>query len=338
MVLLLLVSTPLLFASSVRRIHDASFATPYAVIPVFIYCLTVFAITYVNHNISWLFLLLAFLISIITATISHANIRNNHQYVMGYSGPVNSISSSNSQSQEPVYQQRVEPTLFASQNQFADQNLVTAQSQSLEKQIEHNNGTAHHLSSEYSENVQDGNWNNGLVRWFFANQLVSIIALSATFVFIFILAIISISNDKEPSQEKPINTSQMNEQRSHKVEMPDGFFLMLDQNEALTIGWQGSTNSRENVWSAITGKGDLDCFEVMFSQRDKYRTMQVSVKNKNEYYADFSPIDTPKLISSIALKNRFQLCGYEFMLKGTQGKLKESKKYSAYISNKLLLN
>jgi len=128
---------------------------------------------------------------------------------------------------------------------------------------------------------------------------------------------------KHPETEKP-------KQRNNKIEMPDSFWVMLDQNDALTIGWQGDYQKDGEIWSALTAKGDKDCFEINFTIRDEYRAMRVAVKNQGDYYADFSPVDTKKLIQSIANRDKFKLCGYEFSLKGTQAKLRNNKKYDSF--------
>jgi len=83
----------------------------------------------------------------------------------------------------------------------------------------------------------------------------------------------------------------------------------LDEYDALTIGWQGDLTSDSKIWSAITAQGDQDCVEIKFSVRDEYRTMKVQVKNQGDYYADFSPVEPPKIIQSIALRDKFTLCG-----------------------------
>ena len=42
---------------------------------------------------------------------------------------------------------------------------------------------------------------------------------------------------------------------------------MLDQNDALTIAWQGDLLEDGELWSAITGKGDADCLNLRFSRQ-----------------------------------------------------------------------
>ncbi|MCW9017762.1 MAG: hypothetical protein OQJ89_12400, partial [Kangiellaceae bacterium] len=59
--------------------------------------------------------------------------------------------------------------------------------------------------------------------------------------------------------------------------------------------------------------------------------IKVTSKNRGDYYADFSPVDTKALIEAIAKRDRFKLCGYEFSLKGTQAKLMVKKKYAEYL-------
>jgi hypothetical protein len=147
-----------------------------------------------------------------------------------------------------------------------------------------------------------------------------------------------------PSAEDQIMPNQLvnqvetsSRQRLNKIEMPDSFWLMHDQHNAITLAWQGETVAKGQVikegdyWSALTAVGDKSCAELVFSRDSRFRSQQVVMKNQGDYYADFSPVDSKAIIEAIALKSRFNLCGYEFSLKGTQAILMSHKKYADYL-------
>jgi hypothetical protein len=48
-------------------------------------------------------------------------------------------------------------------------------------------------------------------------------------------------------------------------------------------------------------------------------------------FADFSPLDTQQLIQLIAFKRSFNLCDYDFSLKGSQAALGKHHAYAPYV-------
>jgi len=185
-----------------------------------------------------------------------------------------------------------------------------------------------HAKAEFNQTQQNTTWEHQLGDWFKNNQKVTL--LVSSIIIVVVISLISLSVfDETPELVKGVTEQPLIEQqkkRNNKIEMPDSFWVMLDQYDALTIGWQGDYRKDGEIWSAITAQGDKDCFEINFTIRDQYRAMKVTVKNQGDYYADFSPIDTKRLIQSIANRDKFKLCGYEFSLKGTQAKLRNNKK------------
>jgi ABC-type multidrug transport system fused ATPase/permease subunit len=316
--LLLLVCVPAIFASSVRRIHDAGFAKIISTLPPLIFILCVIGITYITHNASWFLLVLAALITLAIATISNARVRHNNQYIMGYSGPVDLSIAVNKAPAHHYHHERIEPTLATkSGNQLLNDSSIVADNS---------------LNIRHSVVNQTLSWEQNLGLWFKANQKVTLIF--CTTLLVLIIGSISLGLfDKEVNPVTKIAQKinpQETKMRNNKIEMPDSFWVMLDQHDALTIGWQGDYQKEGEIWSALTATGDKDCFEIAFAIKDRYRTMKVTIKNQGDYYADFSPIDTKQLIRSIANRDKFKLCGYEFSLKGTQAKLRNNKKYDSY--------
>jgi hypothetical protein len=327
MVILILTTSPILASSSVRRIRDAGFAAPLAAIPLVVYWLNLFGITYIEHSSRWALLVLATITTIAMATISNARVRHNHSYQMGYDGPVNLNVEKNS----VVNRDRIEPTIAGHKN---SQGQAEKSHAAVEEYILQEVQSSHSHLDESSNN----GWEHQLGLWFKANQKISIMSLAV--IVILTLLVVSMPSFEEGSVEK-IATEQPKietaKSRLNKIEMPDQFWLMLDQNDSLTIGWEGDFKTDAELaengsyWSATTGKGDQDCVDLHFSLGKDIRTLLVTVKNGGDYYADFSPVDTEIIIKSIAEKDRFKLCGYEFTLKGTRSVLRKNKKYYEYL-------
>mgnify|MGYP005813614195 CR=1 FL=1 len=320
LVLLLITATPVLLASSIRRIRDAGFNIILAALAPVVFWLCVFGITYINHGASWFLLLFALIVTLAMTTISNARVRHSHQYFMGYSGPVDIKASTEKMPSHHFHHQRIEPTIASGQTKQSDQTSQTNDSKPHDESVRVNRASA-----------QTG-WEQQLGAWFSNNKQLSLFATVTIFVAVIISIVWGVFDQPQQTAEQVTEQKVVSptKQRLNKIEMPDNFWLMLDEFDALTIGWQGDLTKDGQAWSALTAEGDNDCFEINFSIRDEYRTMLVTVKNQGDYYADFSPIDTKKIIHSIAQRDKFSLCGYDFSLKGTQAKLMNNQKYSSY--------
>lgn len=328
-VLLLLVATPLVLTSSVRRIHDAGFATPFAIIPVITFWICTLGIALIEHAASYALLVLAVLVTGGMTMVSNARVRRNRNYHLGYDGPVN-LQGASAQESAAYYHQRVEPTIASD-----GQEHLPDESQSTVKDLFSSAGNEKIDDEKINEKQQSGHqqWDNKIADWFESNHLPVMIMGGALALLLVVIAIWPLFSS-EPElvevqvEEKPVEEPK---QRIAKVKMPDNFWVMLDQNNAVTIAWQGDLLDDGELWSALTGKGDTDCINLQFSRNDKFRTMRVEVKNQGDYYADFSPVDSQAIITAIAKKSRFYLCGFDFSLKGTQALLQTNKKYSQFL-------
>ena len=345
LVLLLLVVTPVLGASSMRRIHDAGFATPFAAGAVVIFWICSLGITYIEHIASYSLLVLALLVTLAMTTITNARVRRNRDYVLGYSGPLNQTEESQL-AQQRRYYDRIEPTI-ASSNSGANPKPAESNGQGQAGQPEQvaNDYIESSLVSESGNNRENFHrasntgtrqvgWETKLGDWFAENLKVSLLGAAA--VIIIVIAIVGVNTTDGPDEvTDPAKTQEIAKEaklRNHKIELPDNFFVMLDQYQALTIAWQGDLLSDGEIWLATTALGDAECTEIRFDNGDKYRTMRVEVKNQGDYYADFSPVDTLSIIEAIAQKSRFSLCGFDFSLKGTQSILMTNKAYYEYLT------
>lgn len=338
--LLLIIATPLLLASSLRRIHDAGFMAPVAMIPTVIFWLNTFALIYLDHSAKWVLLLLGAISTVVISTISNIKIRHHHEYHLGYHGPISGDETNGNNNLD-----RVEPTLATSvfeslkQSELDDSRLDHS---NLEhNDLEYDDLDEHPLEpklKKQSKITSEANYSfkEQFKRWFGLNKKLALVGTAISFLLILILLFIPNSSIKEEIVDSNDNTQQQSnavfkKQRLHKLEMPDNFWLMLDQNNALTIGWEGDFKKDGSYWSGITGIGDKTCTELYFSLGANIRTIEVTIKASEDYYADFSPVDTKLIIKSIADKDRFKLCGYEFVLKGTRSLLRNHEFYREYL-------
>ncbi len=352
MLLLLGITLPILTATSVRRIHDASVPKSFALMTPLIYCLCVFVITYIKHDATWFLLILAVLVTLAISLVNNARVRKNHQYILGYAGPIDLSVKLTQVKQHQSYHQRIEPTLVAKTiqepsnqhsihkdlltdlgqaNHLSDGELLQTPERSVNNELNSYSTTdAGSYYSAHSDNSFD--WYQQVTDWFAINRKIKLLSLSAI-VFALLLAIfithwIINSENNQPAAEVIIDEPV--KQRLNKLAMPDNFWVMHDENDAITIGWQGDISKDGELWSAKTAIGDNQCAELVFGRDGKYRSLKVIIKNQGDYYADFSPLDTQAIIKAIALKSKFNLCGFEFSLKGTQAKLMNNKKYASY--------
>ena len=337
-VLLLLLTSPLLGLASMRRIHDAGFATPLAAVPLLVYWLCVSVISFSESGSSYTLLVLAFIATLATTTISNARKRQHQRgYVWGYSGPCLEEDDVNT-SERRIYD-RIEPTIAGKQSESIESEVTQAyihdnlspesathsSSKSFNKTNEHPRQPSHQ-SSVFSQWSQIG-WS-----WVEHNLRLAIALISLLVIIILLIVFWPTDGGDETKAIEPENNVVQlpAPERLHKLSMPDKFWLMLDKNEALTIAWQGDQIPDGEVWSALTGIGDKACISLDFGSRETFRSMRVTVKNSGDYYADFSPVDTQAIVKAVALKSRFGLCGFEFSLKGTQAILMTHKKYARY--------
>ncbi len=387
MVLMLLVCTPLLLAAGLRRIHDAGFERPLlarllALLPAAVFWLSAFVVTYSHHWASYLLLVVALLVTLAMATISYAGIshagaghastshlrskRNPQLYVMGYSGPVEETTKSQTVSEGHQQYSRVEPTIASAEqkatagiaveshstglssadsssadleltqqkneelpdedSQIVDSNLVARRESSTENREPHRVNQPRHAGT-----LTGQRWEKQLIDWVNRYRQQVLMGVGLLIAVLMLSIGLLLSNTEEEKGEIVSKPPVATKQRLNKLEMSDNYWLMFDQHQGLTIAWPGDFRDNGEIWSAITGQGDKDCFEIVFDNNNKLRTMKVSIVNDGDYYADFSPIDTRQLIKAIALKSRFDLCGYNFSLKGTQAKLHQNQHYEKYL-------
>jgi hypothetical protein len=326
-ILLFAVTTPLLALAAMRRIHDAGFATPLAGIPIVVYWLIFFSLVFIDANSKWTLLILGALVTVAFSALKNSKVRRNHHYDYGYSGPV-----ALKQKQQPnIVNERIEPTIAApgQYSQGTSEQLANGSTEQSHRT------SADQFESSQQSSAEAQNWQVQFSDWITNNQTMAIAVTALITVLIFISVMMSGEAEEEKEIAKKVEPIIVETQRLNKLEMPDQFWVMHDQNDAITIGWEGSLVSGEpsgfEYWSAATAIGDRDCISLSFTLGENIRTLDVTVKNRGDYYARFSPVDSEVIIKSIANKDRFKLCGYEFKLNGTRAILTRNSKYSGYL-------
>jgi hypothetical protein len=153
---------------------------------------------------------------------------------------------------------------------------------------------------------------------------ISFLLLNAFISLAFYLNNTSPSSSTNEQKNKIVS----HETYRHILSMPDHFKVMNDQYNALFIQWEGDYKKSGLYWSITTGLGEKNCQTLSFSKRTSFQTLSVRITITGNYYAHFSPLDTQKIIQSIAEKRSFYLCGYHFNLKGTKKILHKTPYYN----------
>jgi hypothetical protein len=120
--------------------------------------------------------------------------------------------------------------------------------------------------------------------------------------------------------------------RTDRVSFPDNFSLLLSQHHGLIINWQADSSDNEKIWELQNAQGDKSCKEITFNNGKKTRTTDVVAENREQYFANFSPLDTESLLQEIAFRDYFTLCGYKFSLKGSQAILGKHIEYARMVA------
>lgn len=119
----------------------------------------------------------------------------------------------------------------------------------------------------------------------------------------------------------------------HRVDFDDNFSLFASQFTGLILHWKADQSVTQTLWDIEHAEGDQNCGLLDFNKGDDYRTTKVYVENGQDYYANFSPLDTRMIVKDIARRGSFKLCGYKFSLKGSQATLGKHYFYSDYLLN-----
>jgi hypothetical protein len=319
-----MLATVVLTCTTKRRLNDAKLTKNWLYTPTISFAIIGLIIISFNYQpLYWLTIFPAALSSILLTYPS----KNKLQYNYGYSGPINLTPEKSSTSRS----QRIEPTLSA---QHANLNSESVNPfnhhnpQSFEGSFYNGEANANSSAQDIGELIREKLLNNQNSK-FVILGLVAIIMVAM--LTSFILSFLSKNQPSISEQETLIEekTAQMAvKERNNKITLPDDFSLMTTPFNGLIVHWQADSTNELSLWNISQATGDKSCQSITFNNNDSYRTTNVYVENTDEYIAEFSPLDTSKILKDIAIRSNFTLCGYSFSLKGSQATLGKSNFYA----------
>lgn len=323
----LLICSVICLASTRRRVNDAQIDKKWLLAPTGSFLIAGLVVIFIAVS-HWL-LIIALVVSLLLLTYPSKNPR---RFILGYAGPVDLAQFTASEKVKVRNNSRVEPTL----------NSINIADTPINKGYHTADGNSVHNSASTRPTLQSDNNISGnnvsdntdigetirLILFSRKNMRITIVLASLLLVIILLLSVsLSAPASKRLPQTEESVIEQPKNNFQHSITLPDNFSLMISDDKGLVIQWQTNVADNSEVWSLATAVGDKGCESVAFDKKTTIRTYRVSAVD-GEYYAYFSPLDTKTLIKSIAFKNKFALCGYNFSLKGSQAVLGKSSFYA----------
>lgn len=320
-----------LSATSIRRLHDAKLNKNW----LFAHSLTFLIVSIIiflhQENVSYLLLFLPLIFTILLMRFSS---KRKLKYILGYYGPINLEEYKLENNLRSTKHSRIEPTLVCSNvnnlNVPPDFGNKTLETNSYNEQKH-----PFSLHTNLTENIPFST---------IIKKIKSPLMIVAIIGLIFIATITSwllsyLDNDDETlsiNQNKANIIATKFPKRSNPLPMPDNYSLYLSEHRGVSINWQADETNQSVFWSQLTAKGDESCKEISFNKGEAIRTLSVQIENlagvNNNYFANFSPLDSQKLIQALAFRGSFSLCGYKFSLKGSQAALATNKEYANWVN------
>ncbi len=249
--------------------------------------------------------------------------KSKQAYIYGYAGPIDLSTNSIAKTT------RIEPTLSGENSVLG----ADEQYQNYDNSAEFND----YLNDDIQENtttdigvlirekvLENKNASKALLVFF----LIAIFIISATIISDSTDKVDDVSNEEYITSEKHIKSIS----RDNKLAFLDDFSLLSTPYNGLVIHWEADINSSYEIWNISSADGDNSCSEITFNNGTTYRTTTVSVEGTDNYYATFSPLDTQQLLKNIAARSTFELCGYEFSLKGSKASIGKHPFYSELLN------
>ncbi|PCI62605.1 MAG: hypothetical protein COB35_02965 [Gammaproteobacteria bacterium] len=323
--------------SALRRLHDAQLKTNWLVLSIACYLVIGLAIIFVSASIiNWLIILPLTLSALLLTYSSNGN----KQYNLGYNGPVD--LSHYKSADIHTHHAKIEPSFVVSEQKKLDPSLNKSVNSTVEN-IDYNNtqfnasAIAAPQTTQKNQGIDTSDLGETIRHILLKHKKTLLLAVSFFIVIIFTAIYTTSSPTTEISQHQQASISNIQQnqslifERSAQLDMPDNFTLFLNQYNGLIIHWQADEPSVNQFWSLVNAQGDDSCQQISFNKGEKFRTLTVSVENKINHYASFSPLDTQKLLQAIAFRGSFSLCDFKFSLKGSQAALNKNSRYADFI-------
>jgi hypothetical protein len=352
--IVLVLFTPLLVFTSLRRIKDGKINKKWLIVPNVLFVLMTFIIIFSKQgNYYYLLLIPAFFSSILLTYPSINKVNSaSLKYIFGYFGPVDMTEYQQTTYKNNTKSYRIEPSVTSNNSEnFRTENYHT-ENVNTENYNSNNLINDDKLAYQNHENKEQPSNKNQrdlgeLIRLKLLNnrkaQLTVAIILTVVFFSICASWLMSYFQSDTLSKEESIEltTSTHNQlNRNYPLPMPDNFSLFLTQHRGVIINWQADEVSNPILWSQSIATGDKSCQQISFNKGNPIRTLMVQVESNptvnsgilNNYFAIFSPLDSKVLIQALAFRGGFSLCGYDFSLKGSQAALSKNKQYADWVS------
>ncbi|MDG1733339.1 MAG: hypothetical protein P8M49_00990 [Thalassotalea sp.] len=335
----------IIFCSAIRRCRDANHSSKAAWLTTILYAIALFLVIVLPFSTTYSALLLPLAA---TFYLFAQPAKQKVNYIFGYNGPVDlsDLIAPNLKETQPR-SQRIEPSLFgsASDNQVDEYNFSPESSTqdahsdpSYQQDVGMETNSQPQSTKQSTTHVESRSTNqiaNLLFYWFSENKklmlVVSVVIVLSVAILIAMPLITTASNEAQSNTlTDPENSPAQVVTRTDLLEMPDNFYLLLDENNGLILHWQSDSTSLGEIWSLKSAAGDLSCSDIEFNNGDKIRTVNVVVEGMGDFYANFSPLDTEAIVQSLARRGNFSLCDYNFSLKGSQRALNSNPAYIDY--------
>lgn len=330
LILLVLFSIVIAF-TSLRRLQDAKLNKKWLLAPSLSFALIALFIVLSIHSNYYLLFISALGTSTLLTYPSKAGV----SYILGYYGPVDLKEYLHHTNPNMQSSSRIEPSLFSENNA----NLNSANDASITIN-EHNQYSFTQPPASVNNNADIGEMirlkliKNKRAQFIIAGLLgITVIIFATTWLIKNLNGETEVTPNKTLQQQSVNTHSELN--RSDPLAMPDNYTLYLSQHGGISINWQADEVSENILWSQLSGEGDKTCQQITFNKGDAIRTLTVQVDSSsglnNNYFADFSPLDSQALIQALAFRGSFTLCGYDFSLKGSQAALGQNAQYAQWI-------
>lgn len=320
-------------ATANRRVRDARIPGVWQLMPVGVFTLVAFLPLLYAHD-SLFTLLLAIPATLLMTIKPSAEV---HHYVWGYDGPINFEDANASVPASTQYADRIEPTFVSGQDEHY------GHKQASDQPVEQSSQPTTQSSTQYISPQPINDWYEPMRLFMLKHQTITLgisgILLLTTVVGLtyplFTSGAVDITEaetEQIEAQDEQQSMPFINQVRQYPFEMPtNDYSLMLSEHNGLIIHWPSYDENNPQLWSLVSAKGELSCEHIEFNGGQKIRTLLVSIEDDGDYYASFSPLDTPTLVTGIADKSKFTLCGYDFSLKGTRAAISQSDIYGAFL-------
>lgn len=306
--------------TTLRRLNDAKLNQNWGVSSSISFFIVGIIIIFIQFNGAYWLLLFPLVLSSLLITCPSKNKKN---YVLGYHGPIDLSHYNHSALSQRRIMHRIEPTIVGTNiNANIEQGLLNSSFINNENQTYINQDTTN------QQNIGE------YIRLFLMekkNVLITIIVIVVLQSITFIISKLNFSLPAEIPQTSSDDIEYKKLSRLHEVKMPDNYILMLSEFNGVTINWQTDVEEESLVWSLFSAQGDDSCKVISFNNGDEIRTVSVTNEGIDGYYANFSPLDTRKILKNIAFRGDFTICGYTFSLKGSQAILGKNSAYLEYI-------